>query len=1381
MPGEIKKFTAILFLSCLINSLHSQQYNYQFSQLDITKGLSHNRVTCIYKDKQGFMWFGTISGLNKYDGYGFKVFMHDNKDSSGLYDNYILKLFALPDEKIFVLSRTNSSVYDPLKEKFLSADNYFRSVGLPVNKIISITKTENDFWFLYADSGLYKLSNTQNRYKATRENVPTGESSSITDIKCDSKDNLVIIHRNGVIEKLDSKTNKVFFRTDIITKQLNNQSYDFSAFIDKQDAIWLYVAATPFGAFYFNPFTRETKKLSKENGILNNDILSGIVQDNKGLIWIGTDHGGVNIIDKENFTASYIRNREDDNTSISQNVVTTLYEDNLGIIWLGTYKRGINYYHEDITKFPLYRHLPSDKNSLSYDDVNRFVEDAKGNIWIGTNGGGLIYFNRHSNKFTQYKHDSSNTNSISNDVIVSLWIDHEQKLWIGSYYGGLDCYDGKTFTHYKHDNTNASSLSDDRVWEIYEDKDNNLWVGTFSGGLDRFDRNKKIFYHYKKESSNPVSSNYISSFAEDSNGNLWIGTDGGITVLNKQSGRFTYFNSRNGISNDDIISLLTDDNKNIWIGTRNGLSVFNNRTKKFQSFSTQNGLPDNSILNILQDNSGNLWISTPHGLSKIYIYHDKNNLGITCKNYDEQDGLQSRDFNENASYKTKAGELMFGGANGFNIFNPENMRENKNAPQIAFTDFQLFNKSVSVGEEKNGHVILPQSISQTKEITLRYNENNFSIEFVGLSYDNVEKNLYAYKLEGFNHEWLTSAAGIRRATYTNLDPGQYVFKVKAANDDGYWNNKGITLKITILPPFWQTPLAYIIYICLAVAILLFARQMVIRRARMRFALEQERREAQRMHELDMMKIKFFTNVSHEFKTPLSLILSPIDKIVKSTHEPEQKKHFQLIQRNAKRLLHLVNQLLDFRKMEEQELTLNVSEGDIARFIKDVCYSFTDLAERKHIRFFYSSYVDHLITNFDHDKIERILFNLLSNAFKFTPQNGSVYVDINANRRCENVMLEITVKDTGIGIPKEKKEKIFERFFQTEIPGSLINQGSGIGLAITKEFVKMHNGSISVESEIDHGSCFYVMLPFKEIKEENEVNILSPLKCTDIVSPLPEENVNKKQSANKTNVSKGKKQTILIVEDNEDFRFYLKDNLKFFYTIIEASDGKQGWQEVLSSYPDLIVSDISMPVMNGIDLCKKIKTDARTKHIPVILLTALAGDDKHLQSLEIGATDYMTKPFNFEILLSRIRNILKEQNVLKKAFVKHIEVKDSEVKPESGDEKFIQQALMIIEKNLSNADFSVEDLSRQLYISRVATYKRIFTLTGKSPLDFIRSIRLQRAAQLLEKSNLTIAEVAYEVGFNDPKYFSRFFKAEFNLAPSAFQAEKKKQLKEVGSN
>ncbi|HRI19390.1 MAG TPA: two-component regulator propeller domain-containing protein, partial [Panacibacter sp.] len=1058
------------------------------------------------------------------------------------------------------------------------------------------------------------------------------------------------------------------------------------------------------------------------------------------------------------------------------NSINSIYKDNLGIVWLGTYKQGISYYHESLIKFSLYRHQPSNTASLGYDDINVFAEDAIGNIWIGTNGGGLNYFDRKTNSFKKLTHDPANTNSLSNDVIVSLYIDHEQNLWIGTYYGGLDRYDGKTFTHYRHSDTNPASIADNKVWEIYEDVDGNLWIGTLDGGLDMFDREHNIFHHHKSGEPNSVYANYIPAFAEDTQNNLWVGTSYGIDVLEKSSGKFIHYsNTDNKLSNNNIIDLLKDSHGNMWIGTRDGLNVFDTAKKTFQSFRTEDGLPDNNILNILEDNKQNIWVSTANGISRIKVQgNQQQGFKITCKNYDESDGLQGKEFNENASLKTSTGELVFGGANGFNIFNPENISTNKNIPPVAFTDFQLFNRSVIVGEKVNGNIILPAAISQTSEITLNYDENIFSIEFAALSFANTEKSKYAYTLKGFNKTWSTTDGKARIATYTNLDPGDYTFIVKASNDDDVWNEKGIALKITILPPFWKTPLAYLLYFLAVAAILYFARLMIIQRAHMRFALEQERKEANRMHELDMMKIRFFTNVSHEFRTPLSLILTPLDKIIKTTTEPDKKSQFQLIHRNARRLLNLVNQLLDFRKMEVQELKLHPSNGDIAKFIKEISYTFTDLAGNKNIEFSYQSTIDELYTKFDHDKIERILFNLLSNAFKFTSENGKVSVELNSYQKDGDTLIEIKIKDTGIGIPPEKQEKIFERFFQNDIPGTMVNQGSGIGLAITREFVKLHDGFISVESEVDKGSCFTVLLPFTETTAtENQPDIVeteeaeysfAEEKYTSALQPLTE----------KSNTSKNKKPVVLIVEDNEDFRFYLKDNLTEFFTIAEAVNGKEGWQKVLSAHPDLVVSDISMPVMNGIDLCRKIKQDPRTAQIPVILLTALMGEDQQLKGLETGASDYITKPFSFEIMLSRIKNILTEQASLKKVFTKQVEVKTTEVTVESPNEKFIQQALEIVEKNLSNTAFSVEELSRELYMSRVSVYKKIFTITGKTPIEFVRSIRLKHAAQLLEKSNLTIAEIAYESGFNNPKYFTKYFKAEFNVVPSEYAAQKKKE-------
>jgi signal transduction histidine kinase/DNA-binding response OmpR family regulator len=574
--------------------------------------------------------------------------------------------------------------------------------------------------------------------------------------------------------------------------------------------------------------------------------------------------------------------------------------------------------------------------------------------------------------------------------------------------------------------------------------------------------------------------------------------------------------------------------------------------------------------------------------------------------------------------------------------------------------------------------------------------------------------------------------------------------------DGLWSDIK-SLRIDIEPPFWRTTIAYIIYALIFAGLFLLARRITLDRIHMRY-------EVQQAHALERLKTKFFTNVSHEFRTPLSLIIAPLDKIIKHTGDEEQKRQLNLVQRNAKRLLSLVNQLLDFRKMEVQGIKLHPAIGDIIGFSKDISDSFTDIAEKKNIRFLFSSDIDNLEIFFDRDKFEKILFNLLSNAFKYTHENGTVSIHLAYKPSADNEddgTLAIEVKDSGIGIPPNMQEKIFERFFQTDVPQSMVNQGTGIGLAITKEFVKLHNGIITVKSEPDQGTCFTVLLPAKKIYDTQ---------ARFVTTPLPAEDG--EQMVTGETQKSGRKKTILVVEDNEDIRFYLKDNLKGLYKVEEATNGKEGWEKVKMLHPDLVVSDIMMPLMDGVELARKIKTETLTAHIPVILLTAMGSEEKQLEGLKAGVNDYITKPFTFEILASRIRNLLSQQELLQKRFQKQIEVNPAEVTINSVDEKFLKQALDIVEKNIDNAAFSVEDFSRDMFMNRATLYRKIVSLTGKAPADFIRLIRLKRGAQLLAKSGMSIAEIAYEVGFTDPKYFSKMFKEEFGVLPSKYVAEKK---------
>jgi signal transduction histidine kinase/ligand-binding sensor domain-containing protein/DNA-binding response OmpR family regulator len=1367
----VKIFVASLCV-CGTGILQGQQQTpYHFAHLDFNQGLSNNQVNCIYKDVRGFMWFGTMSGLNRYDGYVFKTFRHSIKDTLSIDDDYIGKILAGPGEKLWIQSRIGFNIYDPLTEKIdRQAGKYLTKWGLPSFGLTDIVQAGKGYWFVYKDSGLFYFENNKPAVslRPGKALLPT----AIAEVKKDSKNNGWVLYNNGVIEKVDAGTKKVIWRTTVLQQKHGNDNISYNLFIDAQDDLWIYANGAFNGIYLVSTKTNTLQQIAKDEGLrlLSSNIIVHIAEDKNGSLWIATDHGGLNILNKKTMTVQVLLNKPGDENGIAQNSLTTVYKDNLGIMWVGTYKQGINYYHEGVIKFPLYRHREADVTSLPYNDVNRFIEDAKGNIWIGTNGGGLIYFNRTNHTFKEFRHDPANGNSLTNDVIVCFFIDHNNILWIGTYYGGLDSYDGKTFTHHRHRASDTTSLADDRVWEIYEDAAYNLWVGTLGAGLEKYDRNSNKFYHYKPLAPNSVHSGYISAITNDKAGNLWIGTSYGIDVKYKNSASFQQLlNGNSNLSNNNVIAIYNDSRGIMWVGTRDGLNIYDPATKRFQVFRKEDGLPDNAILNIVEDKAQNIWISTTNGISRInYKGHGPAGYSISCINYDRLDGLQGKEFNENAALVTRNGEIIFGGANGFNLFNPANLKVNANVPPVVLTGLQVFNQDIEAGNKIGPRVILKKAISETDAITLRYDENIFSLEFASLSYINTQKNKYAYRLKGFNDNWLFTDGNSRKVTYTNLDPGTYTFYVKASNDDGVWNEKGIALDIIILPPFWKTPAAYALYLLIALCILFFARRMVIQRARMRFALEQERKEAQRMHDLDMMKIRFFTNVSHEFRTPLSLILTPLERMIRLSKEPAQRSQYQLIHRNARRLLNLVNQLLDFRKMEVQELKLHATEGDIMQFIEETACSFTDIAEKKHIQFSYNSPLDSLYTRFDHDKLERILFNLLSNAFKFTLENGTVSVEVQAIRESAGTRLEIKVKDTGIGIPGDRLEKIFDRFFQNNVPGSIVNLGSGIGLAITKEFVNLFNGTITVESTEYKGSCFTVLLPVKEITPSAELSEQTSPALLPAEQPLPQQ-----QESN--NGTSSKKPLLLLIEDNEDFLFYLKDNLREYYTIAEAADGITGWQKTLATHPDIIVSDINMPGMNGIDLCKKIKTDQRTRQIPVVLLTADTGEEQQLLGIETGAADYMTKPFNFEILLSRLKNLLQQQQSLKQSFTKQVAVTASAITVESEDEKFVKDALAIVEKNISNADFTVEELSRGLFMSRAAVYKKLFVLTGKTPTEFIRLVRLQRASQLLEKSKMTVAEVAYESGFNNPKYFSKYFKSQFGVLPSAYQAEAKKAI------
>lgn len=1361
-----------------VSTANAQYQQYRFSRLDITKGLPNNDVNCFFRDSKGFLWVGTLSGFARFDGNNFTTFRHNASVSNSLNDDDVRSIVEGPSGKLWVVTRAGTNIYDPATAYFShNLQSELQNYHIAESNVKLIRRTRSGFFMFASANSLYAYDSKSKKTRqfVHRLNDPNSISHSpIVDLAEAENGDLWLVHVDGTLELFDYRKSAITKRLSIAERFLNFESDSYRVFIDKQGLLWIYNMSVAAGVSCYNPVDQKWLKFSKEgkNYRLNSDMISGIIQDEKNNIWVATDHGGINIIDKAGFKVSYLLSKPNDDKSLSQNSISSIYYDKLGVVWIGTFRKGINLYHPGIFKFGLIEHSSS-TDALIHDDVNELVEDKDDNIWIGTNGKGLCYYNRKTNKSTYFRNDPSDFNSLSHDAVTSIYLDQAKKLWVGTYSGGLDYVENGKFKHFVFDPNNPKSLSDNRISDIVEDAKKRFWVGTVGGGLNLLDRKTGTFKRYTTRKQ-LISSDYISKILEDSDHNIWVATSFGVNLLLENEDRFICINnnpkSQNSLINDNVNSLIEDKKGYLWICTRDGLSVYNHQTKTFQNYRKSDGLPDNNLTDIQQDAQGNFWISSSNGLSRIAVTYGKK-LTLHFANFDENDGLQGREFNRSASVKLSTGELAFAGPDGINIFYPQLIKTSVSSPKLFITDFQLFGKSLSAISKKNGEQSLKKPIVDTKEIVLKHDENVFVIEFAALNFKGPDKVKYMYMLEGFDKSWIFPENNTRKASYTNLPPGQYRFKVKSENSGINRDLAGVTLDIEILHPWYATKLAYFLYVLLLCLILFYIRNRSIKRLRDKFFIEQqkleserllenERVEATRNRELDALKIKFLTNLSHELRTPLSLILAPVEKMLESDYDSRTKEQASFIYKNARRLLNLVNQLLDFKEMEMKELKLQKREGDIVAFIRDITNSFKDLGEKRNIQLSFNTNYDSLVVSFDHDKIERVLFNLLSNSFKFTPEGGKVSVWVTTKLVGDQSTLEIKVTDTGIGVPKEKQLKIFDRFFQNDIRNdSIINQGSGIGLSIAKEFVQIHGGTIIVLSDEGKGSCFTVTLPFNELKGlignanavSNELVTAGALNAWKQLAPQ----------------NSSKKLSVLVVEDDADLRYYLKDNLRNDFDIIEAKDGKEGWQKALFYHPDVVVSDISMPEMNGILLCRKIKSDPRTGQIPVVLLTALSGEQQQLNGLETGANDYMTKPFSFEVLRSKIRNILNQQETTRKRYSKQVEVKPPAVEIQDPDEKFLQEVLFEIESNIDNSNFSVDMLSKLVFVSRGTLYSRILNLTGKTPLEFIKSYRLKRAAQLLEAGKFTVSAVCYKTGFKTTKNFVKSFKKEFDLTPSQY--------------
>jgi len=1369
----ISLFFFISFFNLTILPGFSQGNSFIFSHVDVNHGLSGNSIKCIYQDSKGFVWFGTNNGLSRFDGYKFEIF-RNNADSTTILDNNINVITEDNEGNLWVGTRKGISVLNNNTYKFhtlsLSQTPPFRCPD--IEYITSMSSDQGGNIMIGTHNGLFYFTEKDNTITQILldEKVCISPVNNITAIISDHL-GFWIGTMNGMIYYYD-KTSKFFRKIETNGLRLGSIS---KLFLDNKNFLWV---GDVSGLHSFDIRNNKWDRLFQERieTVFKNLQINGIDQDKENNIWVSTDGRGAFIIDSSRKNIINLTNIPYSEGSLTSNGLSTLYCDKAGIVWIGTSKKGVDF-HKKIRKFNMFRNLPTQPNSLNNNDVNCISEDGNGNILIGTNGGGLNIYNPNTRKFYRSLANLNSAN-ISSDIIVSIFEDSDRKIWIGTYLGGLNCIDPETgkITVFRHSDTDSTTISDDRVWGICEDSNKNLWIATLTSGLNLLDRKTGKFKRFNTE-NHSICFNYINSITPDEKGNLWLSTANGLTYFNPlESSSKCYYNNLSipgSLSDNHVISTFKDSRGLFWVCTDDGLNLMNSDSNTFKVFREKDGLPSNQVLKVIEDNDGCLWISTRNGISKLTVGKSGSgdDLFFNFINYGISDGLQGKEFNESSALKTKNGELWFGGPDGLNVFYPSDIKAVNSVSKIILTNLRIDNRVIKVGEVINNRVLLDKPIFNADRITLKYIENSFTIDFAVLNFFFPERNKYVYNLEGFNEKWISTDGMENHATFSNLKNGKYIFRVKGTNLDGTLNELPATLEIKVLPPIWKSWYSYLFYLIILTSILFFLRYLTLYKERLNTQLKHEYLKSQHIHEIDLMKIKFLTNISHEFRTPLSLIFSPAEKLIlKLKDKPEEKYLIQIMQ-NAKRLLFMVNQLLDFRKMEVQGFRYNPSLGDIIAVIEDSVLSFKGLADQKCIKLEFISDIEELNTFFDKDKLEKIVFNLISNAIKFTHVKGSVKVwihssqDDNLSDPVQNLKpsrITIRVEDSGIGISPDKTDRLFSSFYQIDSAFSG-DQGSGIGLSLVKEFVKLHDGEINVESEPDKGSCFIITLPV--------ITTIKALKNKEFNSadssdyPI-ERSIN---DYGPDNILK-EKPTLIIVDDNDDLRFYLKDNFKIQYNVYEASNGNDALILILKIVPDLIISDIMMPGMNGIELCKKVKSDHRICHIPLILLTAHSSSEDQSEYLNTGADDCIVKPFSFQMLEAKISNLIRIRKSLKQTFSSSIRIEPNDIDITSLDEKFIHKVLELVEKNISNTNYTVEELSSDICMSRSLLYKKILSLTGKSPLDFIRTFRLRRAAQLLQKSQLQVSEVAFRVGFNDPKYFRKHFKNEYGVIPSKYSDE-----------
>ncbi|MFA6086779.1 two-component regulator propeller domain-containing protein [Mucilaginibacter sp.] len=1333
--------------------------------IGIDQGLSNNAVRCIFKDNKGFMWFGTYDGLNRYDGYGFKIFRNKVGEPTSLINNYIFSIAQDQSSNMWIGTHGGACIYDDFSGKF-SPVNYFDARDKRIKKIpvgVRVVKSDGQGNMLLGTLGMGLL--VCQKPGAAAKEIPLTVSGRLVrsyDVQA------IKISRSGKIWIFVPQFGLCLLEDNKKLVLINGSLKNAFCIEPQGDNVWI---GTGDGLFLYQAHSGEiTKVLDQNIGKLTFNKVSDMILDDHQQLWMAINGGGINIYNILNHRLTYLKD-ENNNSPLSNDAAYTLIQDEDKRIWIGTLNGGVNVIDPQKDRFKTIASNPATTNSLPKKPVYALYEDLNGDLWIGTEGGGLVIWDRRANVFRRFTADAANPHALSDNIVTSIVSDYKNEIWEGTFFGGINRYIRATgqFEHYRCINP-GSGVENKVVSTMCEDGDRNLWAGTLkgdgiNGALYKFDRLHNKFNAFDTNLSD------LSSLTADREGNLWAGTLTQLIKIDRTNKKHKFFEL------DYYIRCIFEDReRRLWVGTEGGgLVLFDRkRSKILARFTTEDGLCNNAVLNILEDKSGNLWVSTFNGLSKF------NPQTKSFKSYYKSDGIQSNQFHYNSNFALRSGELAFGGIEGLNLFYPEKVKDLTNVPKLVLSGVTVNN----VPLEKDAHFVKKATPDGIKQIEVPYDQAVFAFQFTALEFTAPGKIHYAYFLENWDHTW-TNSGNIRYANYTHLNEGKYILHIKCTNAEGQWLAKQISLEIIVLPPWYASWWAYTCYLLILITCVYWYLAYRSRETRLKYEIKLAKVNAdnqkvlqEKEREMNEKRLEFFTGISHEFRTPLSLIINPVKDLLNNSISKD-RNDLNIVYRNARRLLSLVDQLLLFRKADASVAQLNVGPIHLVQVCKEVFLCFVQQAKISGISYEFSGENEDLVIYGDREKIEIILYNLISNAIKYTPAGKAVNVIVEESS--EEAVIKVV--DQGYGIPPEVGDKLFDKFYRSKEAGQPVKAGFGIGLYLAKQFTGDHQGTLTYLSVPGNGTTFTLMLKKGILHYSPEIISVFESASSELLNELTDGPLTLATLNNEDEFAEFKaediftdKKAILIIDDDTEIRHYIKSLLEPQYVIYDAADGDKGLVIAREKVPDLIICDVMMPGLNGIELCAIIKQDPLLSYIPMILLTASSSPAGKLKGLESGADDYISKPFEKDILIARVANLLQIRRNLQRYFYSAVTLKSTNVAISEEYKQFLEKCIEVVEKHLTDHNFNINMLASEIGMSRSNLFRKVKSLSGHSINSFIRYIRLRKAAELLIQSDMNINEVALETGFNNIKYFrTQFFKL-FGANPSDFLRQKRPVFK-----